>query len=168
MNGFKVCAELRKAGNWTPILMLTAKDGEYDQAEALDTGADDFLSKPFSYVVLVARLRALIRRGGASRPPILEVGDLQLDPATRGVTRVVFYISVDHREFVLLETLMRRTPEVIRRDDLLDAVWGIETEVDANVLDVYIGYLRKKIDHPFDRSSLETVRGIGYRLVDTD
>ncbi len=165
MNGYKVCAELRAADNWTPILMLTAKDGEYDQAEALDTGADDFLSKPFSYVVLVARLRAIIRRGGAPRPPVLEVGNLRLDPSTRSVTRDEASIALSPREFVLLETLMRRAPEVIPRYDLLDAVWGIETDVDANVLDVYVGYLRKKIDHPFGRSSLETIRGVGYRMV---
>lgn len=166
MNGFQVCAELRKIDNWTPILMLTAKDGEYDEAEALDTGADDFLSKPFSYVVLVARLRALVRRGAGPRPPVLEVGDLLLDPASREVTRGGAPIELTQREYVLLETLMRRSPEVMQRHDLMDAVWGIDAEVAPNVLDVYIGYLRKKIDHPFGRASLETARGVGYRIVD--
>lgn len=164
MNGYRVCGELRKAGNWTPILMLTAKDGEYDEAEALDTGADDFLSKPFSYVVLVARLRALMRRGGSTRAPVMEVGDLRLDPATRECRRGDTAIELTPREFSLLESLMRRAGEVVPKQELLDMVWGSEAAVDPNVLEVYVGYLRRKIDHPFERRSLQTVRGVGYRL----
>ena len=164
MNGYKVCAELRAAGNWTPILMLTAKDGEYDEAEALDTGADDFLSKPFSYVVLVARLRALLRRGASRRSPVLTVGDLHLDPATRACRRGSETIDLTSREFALLEALMRAAPDVIPRYDLLDKVWGSESEVDPNVLEVYVGYLRRKIDKPFGASTLQTVRGVGYRM----
>ncbi len=166
MNGYKVCAELRKAGNWTPILMLTAKDGEYDEAEALDTGADDFLSKPFSYVVLVARLRALLRRGSGPRPPVMETGDLRLDPATRGCRRGDTDIDLTPREFSLLESLMRRAGDVVPKQELLDLVWGVDADVDPNVLEVYVGYLRRKIDHPFGRKSLQTVRGVGYRLTD--
>jgi DNA-binding response OmpR family regulator len=166
MNGYKVCDQLRKADNWTPILMLTAKDGEYDEAEALDTGADDFLSKPFSYVVLVARLRALLRRGSSARAPVMEVGDLRLDPATREVRRGEAALELTPREFSLLGALMRRSGEVVPKQDLLELVWGADTDVDPNVLEVYVGYLRRKIDHPFDRASLQTVRGVGYRLTD--
>ena len=165
MNGYRVCAELRKAENWTPILMLTAKDGEHDEAEALDTGADDYLSKPFSYVVLLARLRALIRRGVPPRPAIREVGDLRLDPATRHCERAGEEISLTRREYSVLELLMRRSPNVVERHELLDAVWGMDADVDPNVLDVYIGQLRRKIDAPFGVKSLETLRGVGYRLV---
>ncbi len=166
MNGYRVCDALRKAGNWTPILMLTAKDGEYDEAEALDTGADDFLSKPFSYVVLVARLRALLRRGSGPRPPVLEAGDLRLDPATRLCRRADAEIELTPREFSLLEALLRRAGDVVAKQELLDLVWGVDADVDPNVLEVYIGYLRRKIDQPFDRKSLQTVRGVGYRLTD--
>lgn len=165
LNGYEVCRDLRAEANWTPILMLTAKDGDYDEAEALDTGADDFLSKPFSFVVLVARLRALARRGAAPRPHAIVVGDLRLDPATRSVTRGDRSVDLTPREFNLLETLMRRAPDVVTRAALLDAVWGHDSGVEENVLDVYIGYLRRKVDHPFDRSSITTVRGIGYRIV---
>ena len=164
MNGYRVCSELRAAQNWTPILMLTAKDGEYDEAEAFETGADDYLSKPFSYVVLVARLRSLVRRGRAPRPERREVGDLVLDPATRVCERSGVAIDLTPREFSLLEVLMRRSPEVIERHELLDAVWGMDSDVDPNVLEVYVGYLRRKIDVPFDVRTLQTVRGIGYRL----
>lgn len=166
MNGYKVCAELRDAGNWTPILMLTAKDGEYDEAEALDTGADDFLSKPFSYVVLLARIRSLIRRGSGPRPAVHEVGDLRLDPAARTCERDGTFIDLTPREFALLEVLMRRSGEVVPKHELLDLVWGIDQDVDPNVVEVYVGYLRNKIDRPFDRASLRTVRGAGYRLVE--
>ena len=164
MNGYRVCAELRKAGNWTPILMLTAKDGEYDEAEALDTGADDFLSKPFSYVVLVARLRALLRRSSSSGAPAMEVGDLRLEPANRACRRGDTPIDLTPREFSLLEALMQGAGRAVPKQELLEQVWG--TEVDPNVLEVYVGYLRRKIDQPFDRKSLQTVRGVGYRLTD--
>jgi len=165
MNGFKVCGELREAGNWTPILMLTAKDGEWDEAEALDTGADDFLSKPFSFVVLVARLRALVRRGAASRAPVRQVGSLRLDPATRECDRDGTQIDLTPREFGLLEALMRQSPLVAERDALLDQVWGTDKDVDPNVLEVYIGYLRRKVDKPFGVRTIETIRGVGYRIV---
>ncbi|HLA66094.1 MAG TPA: response regulator transcription factor [Acidimicrobiia bacterium] len=166
LNGFRVCAELRAAENWTPILMLTAKDGEYDLAEALDTGADDFLSKPFSYVVLVARLRALVRRGSGNRGPIRRVGSLALDPAARRCERGGTEIVLTPREFSLLDTLMRHSPDVVAKGELLDAVWGMDAEVDLNVVEVYVGYLRRKIDAPFHTATLQTVRGIGYRLVE--
>ncbi len=163
MNGYKVCAAIRDADDWTPILMLTAKQGEYDEAEALDTGADDFLSKPFSYVVLVARLRSLVRRGRGMRAAAVEVGDLYLDPASRTVTRQGTPIELTPREFALLEALMRRSPDVVPKQELLDTVWG--ADVDVNVVEVYIGYLRRKIDRPFQTASLDTVRGVGYRIV---
>ncbi|WP_437733757.1 response regulator transcription factor [Sorangium sp. So ce1335] len=164
LNGYEVCAALRERDVWTPILMLTAKDGEYDVAEALDTGADDFLSKPFSYVVLVARLRALVRRGAAPRPAVLRVGDLELDPATRRCRRDGQDISLTPREFALLDALMRRRGEVVPKQRILDVVWGLDFPGDPNVVEVYVRYLRQKIDAPFGRRSLETVRGVGYRL----
>lgn len=166
MNGYQICRTLRAEGVWTPILMLTAKDGEWDEAEALDTGADDFLSKPFSFVVLVARLRAILRRGAAPRPAVLEVGDLRLDPATREVHRNGTTIDLTAREFALLEHLMRRVGEVVSKRTLLQDVWGHESDADPNVVEVYVGYLRKKVDVPFDRRTLVTVRGAGYRVVD--
>jgi DNA-binding response OmpR family regulator len=166
MNGYKVCAEMRAAGNWTPILMLTAKSGEYDEAEALDTGADDFLSKPFSYVVLVARLRALVRRGSGARPVPCQVGDLRLDPATRTCDRGGVPIHLTPREVDLLEALMTRPGEVVRKQELLDRVWGPDSGLDPNVVEVYLGYLRRKIDRPFDRDTLQTVRGVGYLLAE--
>jgi DNA-binding response OmpR family regulator len=165
MNGYRVCRTLRDEGNWTPILMLTAKDGELDEAEALDTGADDFLSKPFSFVVLVARLRALLRRGAVPRPPVLTVGSLTLDPATRQCRRDDAVVDLTAREFSLLELLMRRSDAVVPKQVLLDEVWGIDFEGDPNIVEVYIGYLRRKIDAPFDAHSIVTVRGAGYRLV---
>ncbi|XYI04187.1 response regulator transcription factor [Sorangium sp. So ce1128] len=164
LNGYEVCAALREREVWTPILMLTAKDGEYDVAEALDTGADDFLSKPFSYVVLVARLRALVRRGGAPRPAVLRVDDLELDPATRRCRRAGQDVALTPREFALLDALMRRRGEVVPKQRLLDVVWGLDFPGDPNVVEVYVRYLRQKIDAPFGRRSLETVRGVGYRL----
>ena len=166
MNGYRVCRALRAEDVWTPILMLTAKDGEWDEAEALDTGADDFLSKPFSFVVLVARLRALLRRGVTPRPAVLVVGDLRLDPATREVQRGEVAIDVTAREFSLLEHLMRHTSEVVPKRRLLEDVWGQESDADPNIVEVYVGYLRKKVDAPFHRHSLVTVRGAGYRVVD--
>ncbi len=170
MNGYQVCRALREEGVWTPILMLTAKDGEWDEAEALDTGADDFLSKPFSFVVLVARLRAILRRGAAPRPAVLSVGDLHLDPAThechRGDGADATAIELTAREFALLEHLMRHPQEVVPKRNLLEDVWGsLDRELDPNVVEVYIGYLRKKVDQPFDRKSIVTVRGVGYRVV---
>jgi DNA-binding response OmpR family regulator len=164
MNGYRVCQELRDAEVWTPILMLTAKDGEYDEAEGLDTGADDFLRKPFSYLVLVARLRALLRRGAVPRPPVLSAGSLTFDPATRRARRGATEIALTVREAALLEVLLRRRDEVIDKLDLLDAVWGADFPGGPNVVEVYIGYLRRKIDQPFGLHTLQTVRGAGYRL----
>jgi DNA-binding response OmpR family regulator len=164
MNGYDICSALRERRIWVPILMLTAKDGEYDEAEALDTGADDFLSKPFSYVVLVARLRALVRRGSAPRPAVLCVDDLELDPATRRCRRAGQDIALTPRELAVLETLMRHRGTVVSKQQILDEVWGFDFQGASNVVEVYVGYLRRKIDTPFGRSSLETLRGIGYRL----
>lgn len=167
MNGYQVCRALRRDGDATPILMLTAKDGEYDEAEGFDTGADDWVTKPFSFVALVARLRALIRRGGGGvATPVLELGDLRLDPATRECRRGDDEIVLTAREFDLLELLLRRYPSVVARRTLLDEVWGLDFDGDPNVLDVYVGYLRKKIDRPFGRHDLLTVRGVGYRLAE--
>ncbi len=165
MNGYQICRTLRQEHNWTPILMLTAKDGEYDEAEALDTGADDFLSKPFSFVVLMARLRALARRSGP-RPPALSVGDLVPDPLTRRCRRGDVALALTARELALLEALLRRPGEVVAKQELLAEVWGGDFEGDVNVVEVYVGYLRRKIDEPFGRQSLKTLRGLGYRLVD--
>jgi DNA-binding response OmpR family regulator len=166
MNGYEICRTLRAEDVWTPIIMLTAKNGEYDEAEALDTGADDFLAKPFSFVVLVARLRALLRRGRLPRAAPLELGDLALDPATRGCRRGSAPIKLTAREFALLEALMRRPTVVVSKLDLLDEVWGPDFTGDPNIVEVYVGYLRRKIDSPFDRATLQTVRGAGYRVVD--
>jgi two-component system OmpR family response regulator len=165
-NGFQVCRDLRAEGNWTPILMLTAKDGEWDEAESLDTGADDFLSKPFSFVVLVARLRALQRRGSGPRPAARSVGDLHLDPAARECRRGEVSIRLTAREFALLDHLMRHHDTVISKAELLEEVWGADGDADPNLVEVFVGYLRRKIDTPFDRHSLVTVRGAGYRIVD--
>jgi two-component system OmpR family response regulator len=164
LNGYRVIQRLRERGVWTPILMLTAKDGEYDQADALDLGADDYLTKPFSFVVLVARIRALLRRVVAERPTILEVGDLTLDPVTRSVARGQTPIALTPREFTLLEYLMRHVGEVATKGELIDQVWDINFDGPVNVVEVYVGYLRKKIDAPFGLQSLKTIRGFGYRL----
>jgi DNA-binding response OmpR family regulator len=164
MNGYRICATLREEGNWTPILMLTAKDGEYDEAEALDTGADDFLSKPFSFLVLVARLRALLRRGVRARPAVLRAGDLVLDPAARSCRRGDVEISLTPREFSLLEFLLHRAGEAVSKTEILEHVWDYDFEGDPNIVEVYAGYLRRKVDVPFGRHALETVRGAGYRL----
>lgn len=164
MNGYKVCQTLRDEGVGTPILMLTAKDGEYDEAEALDTGADDFLSKPFSFVVLVARIRALLRRSADGRGQPLVIGDLTLDPISRTCHRGETLISLTTREYELLERLMRRPGQVIDKQDLLEQVWGEDFEGDPNVVEVYIGYLRRKLDRPFGRNDIRTVRGAGYRI----
>jgi len=164
MNGYTVCAKLRDAENWTPILMLTAKDGVHDEAEALDTGADDFLSKPFSYVVLLARLRALVRRGGAARPVSIVVGDLTVDPAGLRCRRGDAEISLTPKEFAVLHGLARRQGEVVSKSELLAQAWDFSYDGDPNIVEVYVSALRRKIDAPFGRSSLVTVRGAGYRL----
>jgi DNA-binding response OmpR family regulator len=164
LNGYRVCEELREAGNWTPILMLTAKRGEYDEAEALDTGADDFLSKPFSFVVLLARLRALLRRGTRERPAVLHVGDLRVDPAARRVWRGEQEVLLTTREFAVLEYLVRHAGAVVQKGRLLEHVWDFDFEGDPNIVEVYVGRLRRKIDEPFGVSTIETVRGAGYRM----
>jgi two-component system, OmpR family, response regulator len=164
MNGYRVCKTLRDEGVWTPILILTAKDGEWDEAEALDTGADDFLSKPFSFVVLLARLRALFRRGAPPRPAVLQIGPLTLDPGTRRVTRNGDDIKLTTREFALLEYLMRRNGNVASKPEILDHVWGMDFAGDPNVVEVYVGYLRRKLDDPYGSHLIRTVRGAGYRL----
>jgi len=166
MSGFRICAELRRAGDWTPVIMLTAKDGDLDQVEALDTGADDYLTKPFSFQVLVARLRALIRRGGAERPTVLTVGDLALDPATKRVTRGDVPIELTTREFSVLEFLVSRAGAVVSKREVLGAVWDFDFEGDPNIVEVYVRHLRNKVDRPFGRASIETMRGSGYRVVD--
>ncbi|HZT64498.1 MAG TPA: response regulator transcription factor [Acidimicrobiales bacterium] len=162
VNGFQVCSTLREEGNWTPLLMLTAKQGELDEAEALDTGADDFLSKPFSFVVLLARLRALTRR--AERPASLSAGDLVLDPAAHRCTRAGVEVPLSRREFSVLEHLLRHRGEVVPKRQLLAEVWGPDFDGDPNIVEVYVGYLRRKVDAPFDRSTIRTVRGVGYRI----
>jgi two-component system OmpR family response regulator len=165
LNGFRVCAQLRERGVMTPILMLTAKDGDLDEAEALDTGADDFLSKPFSLVVLVARLRALMRRARVSLPPLLEVGDLRLDPNAHRLWRGADEVRLTAREFAVLEVLMRQPGAVVSKQQVLDSVWDSAFDGDPNIVEVYIRHLRRRIDEPFGRNSIETVRGAGYRLV---
>jgi two-component system OmpR family response regulator len=164
LNGYRVCEQLRADGVWTPVLMLTAKDGEYDQADAFDLGADDYLTKPFSFVVLIARLRALIRRGAPERPTVLVAGDLRLDPARRRVERGDQEIVVTAREFGLLEFLMRHRGDVVSKAEILENVWDANYDGDPNVVEVYVGYLRRKIDAPYGRKAIETVRGMGYRL----
>jgi two-component system OmpR family response regulator len=164
VDGFEVCRRLREAGAWSPVLMLTARDGVDDRVSGLDAGADDYLTKPFSFAELLARLRALARRPPVERPVVLEVGDLKLDPATRRVWRGDAEIHLSAKEFALLETFMRRPGEVLSRYLLLEHCWDYGYENRSNVVDVYVRYLREKIDRPFGRESLETVRGVGYRL----
>ncbi len=164
LSGYRIIEQLRAAENWVPILMLTAKDGEYDEADALDLGADDYLTKPFSFVVLLARLRALLRRGVTPRPASLSAGDLVLDPSAHTVTRDGQPIDLTPREFSLLEFLLRRKGEAVSKADILHHVWDAHYDGDANVVEVYAGYLRRKIDTPFGRHSVQTVRGAGYRL----
>jgi DNA-binding response OmpR family regulator len=164
MNGYAVCEALRSAGIWTPILMLTAKDGDWDQVEGLDTGADDYLTKPFSYPVLTARLRALVRRGARERPPVLEAGDLRLDPASRRAWRGEHQLSLTSRELSLLEYLMRNRGVVLTKLEILDHVWDDDFGGDPNIVEVYVAHLRNKLDRPFGRRGIETVRGAGYRL----
>ena len=165
LNGYEVCRKMRAAEVWTPVLMLTAKDGEYDEADAFDLGADDYLRKPFSHVVLVARLRSLIRRGAAPRPDVLRVGDLEIDPARLHCRRGDLTISLTPREFAVLETLARRYPDIVPKRDLIDSVWGIDFDGDPNIVEVYVGYIRKKIDKPFGTTTVRTVRGVGYQMV---
>ena len=167
MKGYNVCGELRAAGIRTPVLMLTAKDGEYDEADALDIGADDFLRKPFSLVVLVARLRALLRRGARGSSPLLQVGDLTLDPASKAVQRAGAAIDLTPREFALLEYLMYNAGQVLTKTQILDHVWSPGYMGGENVVEVYVGYLRKKVDAPFGEKLISTVRGVGYRMGET-
>jgi two-component system, OmpR family, response regulator len=164
IDGIEVCRRIRENGVWAPVLMLTARDGVDDRIAGLDAGADDYLPKPFSFAELLARLRALVRRGATERPAVLEVGDLRLDPATRDVWRGETAIHLSAKEFALLETLMRRPGQVLTRLQLLEHAWDYAYENRSNVVDVYVRYLRRKIDRPFGRDSLETVRGVGYRL----
>ncbi|MFR9779838.1 response regulator transcription factor [Micromonospora sp. MS34] len=160
LSGYEVVRRLRAEEHWLPVLMLSAKDGEYDQADGLDCGADDYLTKPFSYVVLLARLRALLRRGAPQRPAVLAVGDLRLDPARRRVTRADAEVALTAREYALLDYLMRRAGQVVSKTELLDHVWDASLDTAPNAVEVYVGYLRRKIG----RDRLETVRGAGYRL----
>jgi two-component system OmpR family response regulator len=164
IDGFETCRRLRSDGVWAPVLMLTARDAVEDRVAGLDTGADDYLVKPFAFAELLARLRALVRRGDQERPSVLEVGDLRLDPATRGVWRGGAEIHLSTKEFALLETFMRRPGELLSRLHLLEHAWDFAYENRSNVVDVYVRRLRRKIDEPFARRSLETVRGGGYRL----
>ena len=163
-DGFEVCRRLRERGIWVPVLMLTARTAVSDRVAGLDAGADDYLTKPFSFAELLARLRALVRRGPVERPATLEVGDLRLDPATHRVWRGGAEIPLSAKEFALLETFMRRPGEVLSRQLLLEHAWDHAYEQRSNVVDVYVRYLREKVDRPFGRASLETVRGVGYRL----
>jgi DNA-binding response OmpR family regulator len=164
LSGYEVCARMRAAENWSPVLMLTARDGDLDEARALDTGADDYLSKPFSYVVLLAQLRALLRRGQQERPAVLRAGDLRLDPATHRVRRGDTQVELTPRQFSLLEFLMRRRGDVLSKTEILEHVWDFAFDGDPNIVEVYVGQLRRRVDEPFGRSSLRTVRGVGYRL----
>ena len=162
LSGYRVVRHLRAEQRWLPVLMLSAKDGEYDQADGLDCGADDYLTKPFSYVVLLARLRALLRRGMPERPAVLAVGDLELDPALRRVSRAGEPVTLTAREYAVLEYLMRRPGEVVSKTELLDHVWDAAVDTAPNAVEVYVGYLRRKLG----RDLLETVRGAGYRLAE--
>jgi two-component system, OmpR family, response regulator len=164
LNGYDVCRQLRADENWTPVIMLTAKDGDLDQVDAFDLGADDYLTKPFAFAVLVARLRALVRRGAPARPVVLTAGDLSLDPAARSVRRGDVAIQLTPREYGLLHYLIRHPGEVMSKADILENVWDAYYEGDDNVVEVYVGYLRRKIDQPFGRHAIQTQRGMGYRL----
>ena len=164
MSGYAVCRAMREAGDWTPVLVLTAKDGDWDQVEALDTGADDYLTKPFSFVVLMARLRALVRRGARERPVVLTVGDLEVDPAARTVHRGGTAVDLTAREFAVLEFLARRAGEVVTKREVLAGVWDDDFEGDPNIVEVYVRHLRNKVDRPFGVETIVTLRGAGYRL----
>jgi two-component system OmpR family response regulator len=164
ISGYRICEIVRAEKNWTPIIMLTAKDGEWDQIEALDTGADDYLTKPFSFAILLARIRALVRRGATARPAVLQAGDLTLDPASRQVFRGDTTIELTAREFAVLHYLMRRRGEVVSKRDVVEGVWDYDFEGDHNIVEVYVRTLRNKVDRPFRREAIETLRGSGYRL----
>ena len=164
MSGYAVCSHLREAGVWTPILMLTAKDGEWDEAEALDTGADGYLSKPFSFVVLVAHIRALLRRGAVERPTKLSVGDLVVDPATHSCVRGDTNIELTAKEFSVLEFLLRSQGDVVTKSRIVEHVWDAAYDGDLNVVEVHISALRRKIDAPFGTDTIRTIRGAGYQL----
>jgi len=164
LSGYEVARRLREREVWTPILVLTAKDGEYDEVDAFDLGADDYLTKPFSFAVLVARLRALTRRAAPERPAVMTAGDLSVDPARRRVSRGGTPIAVTAREFSLLEFLMRHRGSVVSKGAIIDNVWDMNFDGDHNIVEVYVRYLRRKIDIPFGRAAIETVRGSGYRL----
>ena len=164
-NGYQICADLREVGDWTPILMLTAKDGDLDEAEALDTGADDYLVKPFSFPVLVARVRALLRRVTGSNPAPVEAGSLRLDPGERRVWRGETEINLTARQFEVLEFLIRRVGQVVSKDEILAGVWSLDFDGDPNIVEVYVRRLRRQVDEPFGHHSIETVRGAGYRLI---
>lgn len=166
MSGYAVCRTLRDEENWTPVLMLTAKDGEWDEVEGLDTGADDYLTKPFSFAVLLARLRALVRRGATARPATLSVGDLVLDPARKTVARAGEPVDLTTREFAVLEFLLRHAGEVVSKAQILAGVWDFAFDGDPNIVEVYIGHLRAKVDRPYGRTSIRTVRGAGYVIGD--
>ncbi|RZS40990.1 DNA-binding response OmpR family regulator [Herbihabitans rhizosphaerae] len=165
MHGYEVCRRLREREVSTPVLMLTAKDGEYDEAEGLDTGADDYLTKPFSYVVLVARLRALVRRGGTERGPVLRIDDLTLDPANGTCRRADTRISLTAKEQSVLEYLMRNAGKVVTKREIVDHVWDIARDVEHNLVEVYIANIRRKVDRPFGKNTITTVRGHGYLVV---
>ena len=165
LNGYQICRKLREAEIWTPILMLTAKDGEWDEAEALDTGADDYLSKPFSFVVLLARLRALARRPSVERPVVLQVGDLVFDVASSAVRRGETVIDLTRTEMQVLEVLMRGGDTPVSKQQIYDRVWGFDADVAPKIVEVYMRYLRRKIDEPFDVSTIKNQRGVGYRIV---
>ena len=166
LSGYEIVRRLRGEQVWTPVLMLTAKDGEHDEADAFDLGADDYLTKPFSLVVLVARLRSLLRRAAPERSIELAAGDLRLDPGARRAWRGAVELSLTPREFAVLEFLLRRAGQVVSKQAVLDAVWDAQFDADPNVVEVYIGYLRRKVDAPFGRRSIVTVRGMGYRVED--
>ena len=164
LSGYEVLRRMRARDVWTPVLMLTAKDGEYDQADAFDLGADDYLTKPFSFIVLVARLRALVRRAAPQRPPVLKAGSLSLDPSRRVVQRGQTTIALTPREYGLLEFLMRNKDKVVTKTEILHNVWDAHYDGADNVVEVYVGYVRRKIDVPFGTSTIDTIRGVGYRL----
>jgi len=167
-NGFQICADLRREGDWTPILMLTAKDGDLDEAEALDTGADDYLTKPFSFPVLVARVRALLRRSTGRNPVPVEVAGVRIDPGERRVWRDGVNVELTAREFDVLEFLLRRAGQVMSKHEILAGVWDFDFDGTANIVEVYVGRLRRKLGEPLARHRIETVRGAGYRLSPND